>query len=722
MPKPINIPLPLKGINRNNARSEQPADTAWAGVNVLPYDRYGRLRIGQKPGTVKLYPATLSGSSQNIGMLRQATIALDPSTVAPDVLQLSEPFVYANATTLASLGGGTLWRVSQNGANNMGLNTVTTAAALFVNTNLVRANGTRAAAIYTPTLTLGSAYVVSATVTVSNVSAGVSDDGALLARVNKSTFAVGEGVMLSLSRSVVALMRSGGATTVTSYTFPTQFVAGTSHTLELRVNGNIFQGWVDGVQYVTGTITTDAANTGIGLSSNSSTNGRGLSNFAVYTGTTLASYRSTYIVAVESGNVYQGTLASNALVNGGTGMFTDTSRPQGATISGIMYLVNGQQNAKALNLTTQTIADIVPTAGAETAITLGQYQYAASWRGRLVLGADRLNPQNFVMSRSGAPTDFDYSQTDSAAAFAGNASAAGQLGDPITALMPYSDDTLLIGGDHNLWRIDGDPADGGSINLVSDAIGVLGPDAWTKSPDGTVYFVGTGGFYRMAAGGSPENIAGEQYQQIFSQINRGNTYVQLAWDRDRMGAWIFLTPVNVGSVTHLFYDLRKGGFWPIQFPSNHGPMSVLVYDGDAPTDRQILLGGRVGFIQKFSDTALDDDGVAITSNLTIGPFQPATPTGDAVITGLDITMGETSGSDGFNVVWTLEGGKSAYEVTEGTARRLAGGTFAANGRQLTRVTRVRGGWFTITLSNNAASKYFALERIVVHVEAGGKQR
>lgn len=37
-------------------REGQPPDTCWNALNVLPYDRYGRLRVAQRPGLVKLYP------------------------------------------------------------------------------------------------------------------------------------------------------------------------------------------------------------------------------------------------------------------------------------------------------------------------------------------------------------------------------------------------------------------------------------------------------------------------------------------------------------------------------------------------------------------------------------------------------------------------------------------------------------------------------------------
>lgn len=53
--KQVPISSPVKGINRVVNREGQPPDTCWNALNVLPYDRYGRLRVAQRPGLVKLY-------------------------------------------------------------------------------------------------------------------------------------------------------------------------------------------------------------------------------------------------------------------------------------------------------------------------------------------------------------------------------------------------------------------------------------------------------------------------------------------------------------------------------------------------------------------------------------------------------------------------------------------------------------------------------------------
>ena len=69
------------------------------------------------------------------------------------------------------------------------------------------------------------------------------------------------------------------------------------------------------------------------------------------------------------------------------------------------------------------------------------------------------------MSRSGDATDWDYSAEDPLAAVALNASSsAGRIGDAVHALIPWRDDVMLIGTEHGLFAMSGDPAAGGSID------------------------------------------------------------------------------------------------------------------------------------------------------------------------------------------------------------------------------------------------------------------
>lgn len=726
----VKVQTPVKAVNRALARSEQPDRSVYNGSNVSPFDRYGRLRVGQRTGTSKLYAATVLGNgAQNVAAMQQTTIALDPATVVANTINFNEPFTYANgnlgtlnATWFCTQVNANAWNTIFNGASNV--------AGIVIAGNTANAGAaTRAGSgRYTGAITLGSAYVLKLTCGPF----GTAVNYGLACRLGAVALSAGTNSMVlqflpctTVGAGSVTLISNGiGVGTVFNIPINTASLLNTdAHILELRVNGDSFQGYIDGILYVTFTTSTGSAQTQVGfgiLDASGGGNDGLVDNFQVYTATSVATLRQTNLIAACGGNVYEGDLSTIAVTTGGTAILKADIIPSIATATGKAYFADGF-TIQQLNLLTHAIETYAATAGtAPTLCTL-----ACVYRGRLVLAAPRDNLQNFFFSRVGTLTDWDYTQTDAAAAFAGNASLLGRIGEPIVALMPFSDDMLCIGGDHNLWAIRGDPTAGGSIDLVSDAIGVIGPNSWCKDPVGVIYFCGTGGLFKMnpADGGAPTLISYDKYNQFFSSINRGTQYVSMCWDRDNHGCHIFVTPVISGSATHLFYDLRTDSLSPMVYPNSHGPISAIVYDGDAPTDRMLLMGGRTGLIQKLSSTALADDGTAISSSIFLGPFHPRD--GDSILTSGTLVFGELAAVDAaatFECTMVIRAGKTAYDVTEGTPKHKAQIVFTRDGRTKTFHHRLRGEWFSIELKNSTLNKYWSFEEGKLEFEEAGLNR
>lgn len=257
----------------------------------------------------------------------------------------------------------------------------------------------------------------------------------------------------------------------------------------------------------------------------------------------------------------------------------------------------------------------------------------SSWRGRLVMAGGK----NWYMSRAGTPLDFDFSvakdisRAIESAGFSTQCPA--QIGDPIISLMPFTKDTFVFGLDREVWRMNGDPGDQGQLEVVAPGEGVTGRDGWTIDPAGTMWILGTAGPYQFS-GISLFPFRQEEITAYFSAINQGMV-VYLAWDRDRVGLWIFT------SQGALFYDQRDDGYWPQEFAQAIGP--VLVYDGDAPDDRQILLGCSDGFVRILSNAAFTDDGSPINSSIWLGPLQPAGVNQRAKITQIQAILAEVYG-------------------------------------------------------------------------------
>lgn len=753
MPTPFRIPFPIKGINRNYARSDQNGqqqgylsqflpETCWAALNVLPYDRFDRLRGGQRPGIVKLSTTQMAASAVQ-GLLGTAveinTAAINPNT--PLLVDTMHYTTGSNLTTRNVAYTGTDANSAQATPdlifNDTAGDTSTTTPGTSV-TFLSNATTDSQAYRYTTNLSQGSTYTVSAS--INGITGGSAITNTFIYGVatrlgsgaNPGTGAIFLWFQPCSTTQAGALTIYQGSTSLASFVIPQNTAAllkGNAHVVTLSVVGNNFYGLVDGVQYVTTASTSNAANVQIGFFGESVTATMTITNFSVTGANVVPVNRAPLIMAVCAGNVWQateptqGSFTLTKTSNQTNPVFNSAGPVSLTTQNAQLYGVDGFTIGQ-VDLATNTAVAYAATAGtAPTNTTI-----CTTWRGRLVLAGNTAAPQNFYMSRVGTPTDWDYSQTDGAQAFEGSAATAGYIGEPIRSLMPFNDDVLLIGGDHNLWRVQGDPAQGGSIDLVSDSIGVLGPNAWTKDDTGTIWFLGTGGLYSISPGGQPMNVSAQStgYDFGLRGIDSTANYISLSFNVFLHGFDIFITPVDgITQGTHFWYDKRNGGTWPLQFPVVQGPTASTIFIGDSSVDFFQVIGGFDGRLRYLSILALDDDGTAIVSDLWLGPFQPNTPTGDSVLTGLDVTTGENYTTDStsvFNLTWTLNGGKTAFEVTEGTPRTTVGGQFTFPGWQATQVQRIRGGWFTLVLTNATIGTYWSMEHAVMHVEAQGKQR
>lgn len=431
--------------------------------------------------------------------------------------------------------------------------------------------------------------------------------------------------------------------------------------------------------------------------------------------------RAVRLIIVAGGSVYGGDIRGVALVQGGADLIDPAIRPQLAAGQGKVYIVDGSPSIYVVDVNTLALTTYAATAGTTpTDCTL-----TCVWRDRLVLAAPPDTPQNFFASRSGTHTDWDYAAIgDPAAAYAGNAGEGGRIGDVLTALIPFQDDVLILGGDHSIYKMEGDITDGGSINLVSDAIGIIGPNAWCQDPTGNIYFVGTTGFFRMQADGQMQNLSGDRVNELFRGIDRTANYIECHWDRDKHGCWVFITPHASTVAQHLFYDARADAWIRDEYPVSFGPTAALVYDGDADNDRAVLLGGRDGYIQILDDEALTDDGQAIVSYVYCGPVRPAGDVNNGKLVTMDFVLGERATGDSttpWNLNYVLQAGSDANNALE-TPAASAIGTFDEPGNQPRIGQRLAGNSFWLKLWNATTGTYWANDRITGRFQFAGRRR
>lgn len=304
----------------------------------------------------------------------------------------------------------------------------------------------------------------------------------------------------------------------------------------------------------------------------------------------------------------------------------------------------------------------VPTAGQMPQDEDGNLgRLICTWRGRVVISGLLLDPQNWFMSAVSDPTDWNYSgqdvdgtgiiSTTPTQAIAGNNAPQGLIGDVVTALIPYSDDILIFGGDSSIYMMRGDPMEGGQIDRVSDAIGFAWGEAWCKDPAGNVYFLSNrcGVWMFNPTSGPPQRIS-QAIENDLLQIDTGTHGVRLIWDDRFQGFHMFVTPLELpGASTHWFWESRNNAWWKDTFAnSDMDPLCCCTFDGNLPNDRVPLIGSWDGFVRAIDPLARDDDGVPISSAVIIGPLLTK-DLDDVMLDDLQAILGETSGSVSFAV-------------------------------------------------------------------------
>lgn len=430
--------------------------------------------------------------------------------------------------------------------------------------------------------------------------------------------------------------------------------------------------------------------------------------------------RVVTLVAVSQGNVYvcpagQTTWTSASNTTGDTPPLIYSGILFSAVMNQKVYFADGT-NWVYYDPATNTVARWTASAGSLPVDSQNNTpRLICLWRGRCVLSGLLEDPQNWFMSKIADPTNWDYFPEDPAPdqAQAGNNSPMGLIGDVVTALIPYSDDLLIVGGDHTLYVIAGDPMAGGQIDLISDSIGVAWGQAWCKDPYGTLYFFSNRtGIYSLVPGEKPVRIS-QQIEQMLLDVDTGTNSIRLIWDDRYQGFHVFITPVISATETrHFFFEQRTGAWWTQTFANpQHSPLTVATFDGNLPGDRVALLGAWDGYVRAFNPDAEDDDGYPIESEVLIGPLVTK-ELDDILLKDLQAVLGEDAGA----VEWKVYTGSTAEIALLNDP--VASGTWGP-GRNLTSPARAAGHAIYLKLSS---TDRWAMETVRARLSGRGKVR
>ena len=330
----------------------------------------------------------------------------------------------------------------------------------------------------------------------------------------------------------------------------------------------------------------------------------------------------------------------------------------------------------------------------------------AAWRNRLVC-VEASNPQNFKMSRQGDTSDWDYSADDAQRSIVGSLTSAGQISEPIVALVPYHQNCLVLGCTSSLWIMTGDPALGGTARRLDDQIGILGPKSWCLIAGGYMMFMSRDGLYVMppGCGTAPTSVSRELLPEELLNIDTSSKTVTMAYDIRYRGVHLF---IHGGSNTsHWFIDIKTrmdgdkvtAAFWPVSYQADHVASDCHTRRDFTSNESPVVFGSHDGYLRHLKPSLDQDDGSnAISSHIVFGPFALGDSSGmfEGKLSSICAALGQNSG----DVTWSVHVGQTAEDAVDAAARET--GTwkgYAGTGLQYGAHPKARGAFATVKISS-----------------------
>lgn len=419
------------------------------------------------------------------------------------------------------------------------------------------------------------------------------------------------------------------------------------------------------------------------------------------------------LLAVSGGTIADITGGLVTPIPSGSSVLNDgTYDIQAAAAFNSVFYTDGE-SIKEYSLSTGLVATPTATGGSfpTGARLVCLYHGCLAWSGTYD------DPHNWFISETGNPYGYDYSPPtpSETQAVAGNNSVAGLIGDVINGLVPIGDDYLTFICDHSIWQMEGHPAAGGIISLVSDKVGGAFGCAWAKDPANNMYFWGNDGIYKLAVGGRPENLTKGRIDLRLRDVALDQSRISMAWNYLDAELVVLIGPSDpTAAVRVIVWESRTNAWWEDVYPVEHGPTCLLAYDSTAENDQAFLLGGRDGYVRKVSRTIGTDDSLPIPSRVRFAPYLAPDRASSVMLNTIHPVL--ANGSAVVNVnVYT---GQTAEGCATAVAPR-ASVTLAHAGRNGLIHRPVRGYAVQVELAQPAGEARWALESLGVEFDPAG---
>lgn len=437
---------------------------------------------------------------------------------------------------------------------------------------------------------------------------------------------------------------------------------------------------------------------------------------------------TSLLIAFTSGRVSVGSVSGGVPSVLGSGLLFNSS-VRSAFLGPILYVTDGSKYYFLDGTSSQIIG--IPEWTATTGGTIPPgCSLIASWRGSIVLARQEGDTTAYFISGVLDPFWWDYgADPDVISAFAGTSSAQGQPAQPITALMPFGLDVLLIGCVGQILAMQGDPRTGGQLVVAEPNIGVIGPDAWCFDDKGILYFVSGSGLYRMVPGGTAQNVDQGRMGSLLYAIDASAIQVLLRFNPIEKCVYIFLTTTATGTACrHIVYDVEADAFVEDRYDGGDGsasemnPWAAVVPLSSVPEERVIYMGGTDGWVRRLNDGADNDDriltSVGISSAVDI--YAPDS-SGTTEVMIEKLRLEGATGSDTVSILWfTANAQEALAEQSIGSA--VVSTTQALAGYCTPISIRQTGAAQKLRIAQNATDAWFLVERVAMSMSSRGRRR
>ncbi len=345
------------------------------------------------------------------------------------------------------------------------------------------------------------------------------------------------------------------------------------------------------------------------------------------------------------------------------------------------------------------------------------------WQNRIVMSGDNTNPLAVYFSGAGNAGDWRYALTnDQGAAVAMTAEPnSGALGDIVTALIPHNDSCIIFGMRGSISVLRGNPAGGGSMDVLSREVGVLSATSWCYDDEGFLWFMSNKGLYIMppGCGSTPSAVSMNSLPKDLSGIDSGAYYVSMAYDGRFRGLWLVVTKISTGTNQYFFVATKttlggaNGGagvaaFFPQSFTFSPTIVFSRPHFTGGSNVSPVMFAATNGSVQ-YPNSAVKCETASFCD---YGPIPLSSPGREGILASVDVTLAK----DSDDVTVSVRGGDSAeaaFNATTFDSQLLDVDDLNAKLRP-----RLAGAAAVIRLSA-AAGKTWAVESVMCNREDSG---